>query len=104
MLDKLQQVGAVLRPDGLEATALQRRFQFFDRLVFVVDAVRPMMAMIFTLSSWYSPKSSIIAIPGRIAHKKGRKIRPLVLSPDEKVKRNRSSSDADNGGSAALLR
>ena len=41
VLDKLQQVGAVLRPDGLEALALQRRFQFFDRLVFVVDAVRP---------------------------------------------------------------
>ena len=41
VLNKLQQVGAVLRPDGLEALALQRRFQFFDRLVFVVDAVRP---------------------------------------------------------------
>ena len=41
VFDKLQQVGAVLRPDGLKALALQRRFQFFDRLVFVIDAVRP---------------------------------------------------------------
>ncbi|VTM88401.1 Uncharacterised protein [Raoultella ornithinolytica] len=41
MFDKLQQVGAVLRPDSLKALPLQGCFQLFDRFVFVVDAVGP---------------------------------------------------------------
>ena len=41
VLNKLQQVGTVLRPDDFEALRQQRPFQFLDRLVFVVDAVRP---------------------------------------------------------------
>ena len=39
MLDKLQKIGAILRPDGLEALPLQGGFQFFDRFVFIIDAV-----------------------------------------------------------------
>lgn len=39
VFDKLQQVGAILRPDGLKALLLQGGFQFFNRFVFVIDAV-----------------------------------------------------------------
>ena len=40
MLDKLQQVDAILRPDNLKSLLLQRTFKFLDGLIFIKDAMR----------------------------------------------------------------
>ncbi|MNT66694.1 hypothetical protein D3C72_2047750 [compost metagenome] len=41
VLDKLQQIGIVVRPDKLISTRLQRLLQLLDGLIFIKDAVRP---------------------------------------------------------------